>query len=345
MKKHFSVLFLFTLLIPSLQAQDNSAPVISRKYTVTKNIDKAGKVTYDTIITESAKYELRKDNKYPPANQTTVVESRDNKGNVTYDTVEIYSPQATVHDDHPIFTENELNQMLKIADSTLRTALQGDTSTLRLKLRALQNALNDSTLYMLDHMMGQVFKNFISEENNDNNGCNHSEQNCDGQCMNSGCKNHSNNSLRHGSNKCSPPQCHKQYLPPMIINGPDDCCGVMGKMPDFEIKNYQRNKNIGIGLLTGGAVVGVGGLSMFAFSFVKKDANGERYFAEDPNPVLAIVGGGVTLLGTAAMTTGAAMTIINSIKLNRVRGCVNDGRCGSLNMISNQNGLGLALRF
>lgn len=112
---------------------------------------------------------------------------------------------------------------------------------------------------------------------------------------------------------------------------------------EMNLKKYKKGRNVGIGLLIGGAVVsGIGG-SMVAFSFVEKDSDGEYYFTEDPKPIPLIAGAGTFMLGTAAMTTGTVLTIVNSIKLAKTRKDMR--RYGSLDISSGRNGLGLSLTF
>ena len=111
----------------------------------------------------------------------------------------------------------------------------------------------------------------------------------------------------------------------------------------MNINRYRKLRNTGIGLMIGGAVVTGAGIGILAYSFVKKDKEGEYKFTDSPDPILAIAGSGTALLGSAALTSGTVLTIVSSIKMNRTRSAMRD--MGTLDLQSGRNGLGLCLRF
>ncbi|HQW11034.1 MAG TPA: hypothetical protein PK076_05995 [Saprospiraceae bacterium] len=143
---------------------------------------------------------------------------------------------------------------------------------------------------------------------------------------------------RRGGDQCTCRECqHKMNMQahqgPMMT--PEE--GAMN------INRYRKLRNTGIGLMIGGAVVTGAGIGILAYSFVKKDKEGEYKFTDSPDPILAIAGSGTALLGSAALTSGTVLTIVSSIKMNRTRSAMRD--MGTLDLQSGRNGLGLCLRF
>jgi len=111
----------------------------------------------------------------------------------------------------------------------------------------------------------------------------------------------------------------------------------------MNITKYKKGRNLGIGLLIGGALVsGLGG-TMTVLSFVEKDKGDDYRFSDDPDPLTLIAGVGTFMLGTATMTTGTVLTIVNSVKLSKARKM--SERFGSIELNSGNSGLGLCFKF
>jgi len=106
----------------------------------------------------------------------------------------------------------------------------------------------------------------------------------------------------------------------------------------------RKKRNVGIGLLIGGGVFTIGGLTTMAISFIDQDENDDYYFSDDPNPYLLVAGAGTTLLGASAFTTGAILTITNSIKLSKMKKHQKD-HMWSLYIGQNANGVSFGLKF
>lgn len=313
----------FALFITlNVQAQIITKPVFTKHITVTSKTDSNGKETMDTIITESVSYSNIDTMKHKAKTTLEVLKSVDVNGKVTYDTIEIYSP--TPYNSHGLGTENEESIIFS----------------------AFGNKCNDGRA---PHDKGNC--NLACKGKCDASCKEKCDviciEKCDATCKEKVDQNYVCEGCGKGPKFCHPPMHFRgtPYMNGQAIPGTNDVDIIL---PDFDIHNfarYQHNRNVGIGLMVGGAVVGVGGMTMFAFSFVKKDGSGEHYFSDNPRPALAIIGGGVTLLGTAALTTGTAMTIINSIKLNKWRSNMPGHRMGSVDLISNDNGIGFAFNF